>query len=261
MQIVVYVSSIRGTAILSDSDKQRIREEEFFRRAIEKELAPKPSFAEWVWKTLNSSFILWLLGSVVLAAFTTIYTRSRDAKIAEQQHQEYLRKLDFEAERSRQELVRKLDFEIEGRLSQYLALLKDARRAEVATQRAKRESDVFNAIAESQDPDWQRQARIFFALRDPPSSQQEKYFQSLHPEFDGMGLVALLADLIEQVPLSERKELIKVLGRLNASLDLKPSDFLRPTTIAARLHQTVLMPRWRSTFPLLRCSEREPFCE
>ncbi|HEY2345698.1 MAG TPA: hypothetical protein VGH80_07430 [Xanthomonadaceae bacterium] len=97
---------------LGDARKDRIRAEEIFRLEIRRELetaAGPLSVPQRFWGLLNSSFVLWLLSSVVLAGAGALYTAYQNA------HSEGLRKA----------LVREhLDTEIGNRLAEALSGLR-----------------------------------------------------------------------------------------------------------------------------------------
>jgi hypothetical protein len=94
---------------LTEAQKAQIRAEEIYRSQIQQELAAKAeeskSGMSQIWTALNSSFVLWLLSSVVLSGLAAGYTawQNRHAKI-----------------KANNELIAKLDTEISNRI--YTAL-------------------------------------------------------------------------------------------------------------------------------------------
>jgi hypothetical protein len=85
----------QGLFGLNEDDKARIRAEEIFRGEVHLELEaqrpPKP-WHERVWSLLNSSFMLWVLSSVVLSVVSFEYARHQ-ARVEQ-------RKLHADLERS-----------------------------------------------------------------------------------------------------------------------------------------------------------------
>ena len=99
--------------MITDEQKAQIRAEEIFRLELRRELKPsysRNSRGARLWSLLNSSFALWFLSSVVLAALTSTYA-AWQAKKSE--------------EARKAEIARRLDTEIGNRLSQALWALRD----------------------------------------------------------------------------------------------------------------------------------------
>lgn len=85
--------------MVSDEQRLQIRAEEVFRQevrhALEQQKAP-PSARTKAWAILNSSFVLWLLSSVLVSGLTAAYARYQDARAARAQQQDLVRRLDTE---------------------------------------------------------------------------------------------------------------------------------------------------------------------
>lgn len=98
--------------MLTDARKHQIRAEEIFRLEVRRELEAAerpPSVWQRSWELLNSSFVLWLLSSVVLAGAGALYTEHQN------NHNEDLRKM----------LIREhLNTEIGNRLAEALSGLR-----------------------------------------------------------------------------------------------------------------------------------------
>lgn len=86
--------------MLSEEDKQRIREEEIFRAEVQKSLsqpAPSKSFSGRLWAFLNTSLGIWVLSTIALGAVGWTYTQ-------------------WQLSRQNVEQINKIDIEIEARL-------------------------------------------------------------------------------------------------------------------------------------------------
>lgn len=99
--------------VLTEAEKAKIRAEETFcfevRRQLETKTKPAKSRKERIWSALNSSFVLWILSSVVLSSLTAGYTvyKNRHTRVEE-----------------KIKLENKLNTEISYRIYQALAGLK-----------------------------------------------------------------------------------------------------------------------------------------
>jgi hypothetical protein len=95
---------------LTEAQRASIRAEEIFRSQVRQELDAKADEAKGgasrLWTALNSSFVLWLLSSVVLSGLAACYTgwQNRHAKI-----------------KANRELIEKLDTEISNRIYEALS--------------------------------------------------------------------------------------------------------------------------------------------
>jgi len=91
--------TVTGEAKLTEEDRVRIRAEEVFRQEIRRELEaskPRPSRREQLWLLVNSSFALWFLSSVVVAALGAAYARHQTSRIEQARRIEISRRLDTE---------------------------------------------------------------------------------------------------------------------------------------------------------------------
>lgn len=85
--------------MLTDEQRQQIRAEEIFRRELRRsidEQKPPLSRREKVWALLNSSFVLWLLSSVLVSWLTTQYAEYQSAEAERLRRQDLVRRLDTE---------------------------------------------------------------------------------------------------------------------------------------------------------------------
>jgi hypothetical protein len=86
--------------MLTDIDKERIREEESFRIEVRKLLAPPEKESKGgggSWKFLNSPFALWLLSSVLITGGTAFVTWYLNNRSLERERAQNVRKLTIEA--------------------------------------------------------------------------------------------------------------------------------------------------------------------
>jgi hypothetical protein len=74
----------------------RIRSEEIYREQVRQSLQPPPAVRSRIMGFLNSSFGIFCLSSIIVAGFTTIYTRYTEGRQARSANEELVRKLDAE---------------------------------------------------------------------------------------------------------------------------------------------------------------------
>lgn len=97
--------------MLTDADRERLRQEEIFRAEVRSSLNRPLSLGHRSWYLLNSAFGLWVLSSVVLAFVTWSYSHWRASSTEES---------------NRRALIRRIDSEIAGRLRNGEALVRTA---------------------------------------------------------------------------------------------------------------------------------------
>jgi hypothetical protein len=202
-----------------------IRLEELYRIEVQRKLhADNPSRSRWErWNlVLSSPFILWLLSAVVLAGAGAAFT----------QHKEELAK-----QAERQEMVEKLDLEISYRYSQILVSL-----------------ERLGHVHISHNPLWYDVKSIVSSVNSVPES-------SLYPEFSGLALPALLAELRRHLKSKrERDEIDAVLAELT-SREIENLDYEDIEGFGKFVQTHFLAPRWKvKSFRYVNCSPREPFC-
>jgi len=86
--------------MLTETEKERIREEESFRIEVRRLLAPpekESKGANGLWKSLNSPFALWLLSSVLITGGTAFITWYLNNRSLERERAQSIRKLTIEA--------------------------------------------------------------------------------------------------------------------------------------------------------------------
>ena len=87
--------------MLTDIEKERIREAEAFRIEVRELLAPPQKESKGppgLWKYLNSPFALWLLSSVLITGATAFITRYLNNRSLERERTQTIRKLTIEAQ-------------------------------------------------------------------------------------------------------------------------------------------------------------------
>jgi hypothetical protein len=93
-------NEVTPALILTDEQKAQIRSEEIYRSQVRQELDAKndqnQSSTDRLWSVLNSSFVLWLLSSVVLSGLAACYTAWQNHHAKARANQESVDKLDTE---------------------------------------------------------------------------------------------------------------------------------------------------------------------
>jgi hypothetical protein len=220
--------------MLSQEESAQIREAEIVRLEASRELEarkPPPSRRERLWATLNSSFVLWFLSSVVIAGVSTsfaAYQGSRDKRLAETERE------------------RRLDVEISNRIYSALKGLSfDKQRVEEGEpfSRALAYDNALNYL----DNSWIATGRPDF---------------SIFPEFKSRTFRSLVVELTAGVDPSSQAPLTGVLNNYEPMMDLatpiakKPEVLDKPQALAALvsledlLHR-IAQPRWRSLVDIL----------
>jgi replicative superfamily II helicase len=222
--------------MLTAEQKANVRAEEEFRLEVRRELeaARLAPPRNRLWSLLNSSFVLWLLSSVVVAGITAAYTRYQNS---------------YSKERERTERVRKLDSEIENRIAQAMA------RMWVDLQGAKHGARYTSVAIYTNAA---RYLNNDFA-RDATSTADF----SIYPEFRTRTLRSLVTELRTLVGEAERSALDRVLVNYeqladwadveDAVTDRRPNSSRRPNTAAGEaatkafrhLRDTMLNSRWK----------------
>lgn len=105
--------------MISAVRQRQIREEEEYRRQIQRAMTSGPAPGRWdtLWKYLNSSVAIWFLSTIVVGLVTWSYAEIQQ---------------DIQAEARRRETVEKLDTEIASRIYDALAALNNAERGRAA---------------------------------------------------------------------------------------------------------------------------------
>ena len=166
--------------MLTDEEKQRIRDEEIFRREARRQLeADQPSapFKAGIWGIVNSSIVLWFLSSIVLGLFGWGHAT----------YQEHLH---------RRELQRRLNTELAHRMTESLVAL-SAVQARVGSDPASPDV-IYLTLTEMLDGyDLKTKSRI----KSTHPDYQERGFQSFVVELQGLAAAnekRALADVSEK---------------------------------------------------------------
>lgn len=64
--------------MLTDADRERIRQEEIFRAEVRSSLEPPSNFRKRCWKLANSAFGIWVLSSIVVGSISWQYSQYTD---------------------------------------------------------------------------------------------------------------------------------------------------------------------------------------
>jgi hypothetical protein len=173
--------------MLTDEEKQRIREEEIFRREARRQLeADQPSLPSRtrIWQIVNSSIVLWFLSSIVLGLFGWGHAK----------YQEHLQQ---------RELRRRLNTELAYRMTESLVTL-SAAQARVSRGDPDRPDSIYLMLAETLDGyDRKTKSRIKGTYAD----YQERGFQSLVVELQGLSAAG---DRPELTSVSEAYVMLKI---------------------------------------------------
>ena len=229
---------------LTNEQREQIRAEEIFRRELQRSLdaqTPPPSGRARAWALLNSSFVLWLLSSVVVSLLAAQYA-------AFQTNQ---------AERVRtQNLVRRLDTEIGNRIH-YAGIDLELIRQNTDYQSRAR-PDGKETLDWTQGSLHQRIASFLdnSVPNHDPLVAGHQVEVSVYPEYRSSRFHALIIELIRLVPSSETAALQSALSaylksvKLGADLSLR-----RPATLeeqvkaidaaSSLLLSEIQLPRWR----------------
>jgi hypothetical protein len=164
-------------AMLTDDDKQRIRDEEAFRHEVRRQLeaaSPPRSRKERLWGILNSAFVMWVFSSVVLGVFGWGYA-------------------NYQAYVHRQELKRRLHTELASRAIEALLAL-EAVRAQLSKSPPSPEK-IYDIVRDQLDGiDTTRDARML----------------STHPDYKERGFRSLVVELGSLVGSHDQKRLAQV---------------------------------------------------
>ncbi len=209
--------------MLDDGRKIEIEEEEAFRLEVSRKLCTgnTRSKGSQIWAVLNSSFVLWLLSSVIVSGITATYAiyqqRQKDASRVE-------------------ETRRKLDTEILSRIDQALAGLKITAHEVSSMDYGAREiyENVFNVLDNSY-------------LASKPENSRDL---SVIPEFRTRTFRSLVWELRSVVEQSEASELDAVLSVYEELADLASVDSPGAPNVAIEKSQGLLkrcveVSRWK----------------
>lgn len=236
--------------MLSDENKEVIREQEMFRKKIRDEPSPLKTIStkERAWEVLNSNFGIWLLSAVLLSGLGSLYTRHQADVDAARKNAE------FEQTESRRlnELRERLRLEISFRLSTALSHLNEIDKAQ-----------NLSAI--------EGQRRYIQAALAPlafPASDL-KYLPNdsiapLFPEFKAYSGIALIAELRRHESDAQKELLKKVItktsGLISEVYGEKSIGAHTAREVGALLLNKMRDPAWNNGFPFTDCPDQNPFC-
>lgn len=231
--------------MLSEDDRRRIEAEEIFRVEVRRSFnKSSTSFDKKIWVFLNSSFALWLLSTIAVGGFTTIYTHITNS---------------IDEEKARIRKIRELDLEIEGRLSQFLISIEPLIDKNIDQKTFKLKKNItFTEILNN----WE-------TLKKAPSVSQT-FISSVFPQYKDTGLISLVVQLRALVKNDEkdllREVIINITGNLafwnsESRLYLYDVENKKDSFIYFwnQLKNIVILSRWQGQFPYTDC-RNEPFC-
>jgi hypothetical protein len=206
--------------LLTEEEKTRIRAEEVFRAEICRDLEKdRPSKHGWerVWELANSSFVLWLLSSVVLSGVTAVYS---------------CRKENLEAETRRSERAKKLDTEIINRIFYALSQAQTDQDLIVNKGEKYRPTDIYNNKCYYLD-------NKFMRLTGNPND-----FSTV-PEYSARGFRSLILELrtlVDARELPSLNEALRAYGELTKLASMPPEeDYTQEESLAAATRSTTLL--------------------
>lgn len=165
--------------MLTDDDKNRITAEEIYREEVRRSLEqakPPPSKRTRLWTTLNSSFVLWFMSTILVGIISFSYAIWEKTREENRRRDEESRTV----EREKRLTTRKLDAEISNRLYYFSQLLEIEK----------------NGLS----------VKPILALDNPSTAE---YPINVFPEFEKRNLQSLLWELIQVVPDNERPHIEK----------------------------------------------------
>jgi hypothetical protein len=237
------------TDVLTQTDKQRIQEEERFRSAIRKELSlssdpliNKKKWYESAWAAVNSNFGIWFLSAVLLTGVGKVYTDHQNSV----QEQAKKREGEQAEEWRTKEISDRLTLEISFRFSNVMSRLH-------AT-----------SIRFGETLDEKSQAAIVEAL-EPLVRPATDAVPPLFPEFKSYSGLALVAELRRHVVGPATKEnlkdtLAKTSGLMYEVIGESNHKHRSARAVAGLLLERMRNPRWNNGFPYTDCSIETPFC-
>jgi hypothetical protein len=231
--------------ILTPDEKARIKQEEFLRAEIRKELTPAPTtekgWRQKIWKFLNSTFGIWLFSTVIVAGVVHLYDKQETAY----RERETQRKEQEAESRRTRELYERVAIEISFRFSSTMAKLKAV--SKKYGERLDAESQA--AISEAFDP------LLKPAVKGNPP---------LYPEYEYYSGLALIAELRRHAGPAERLTLTEILANTSGfigetvgdkSLADKPA-----AAVALELLRRMRYAPWNVGFPYTACPDTKTFC-
>lgn len=221
--------------MLTEEEKKHIREEEIFRHEVRQQLeARPPDRSRWktVWSALNSAFVLWLLGAVVVAGLAGLFARYQEGRAEAAQ---------------RTATERRLNTEIGSRIADGLVGLRLwGERIEAG-------------LGPNTLPSWIYGEALSY-LNNRVTNEGTKYDFSVYPNYKERGLPALLVELSVVAEHSRLPELSKALAdykQLEASADQAVTKEALPGAVPA--DKAVLLQAVRDSTSILLHLQRMGF--
>jgi hypothetical protein len=182
--------------MLTDDEKEHIREEEVYRREVRNGLETtdrKGSKWHKYWSIVNSAVFIWFLSSVVLGSASLLYTRWEQERARERERAAK----DYLVERENKKTALRLDAEITNRLVYFSNLLK-IREVAFAEQSGMLQYGEIVSMEEYS------LAKVLVALERPSAME---YPVNVFPEYANRNFRSLLWELMGVVPDEEKGSL------------------------------------------------------
>ncbi len=226
----------RTDAMLTDQEKEHIREEEFYRQEVRSQLEITNSKGDsWqkYWSFINSGVFIWFLSSIVIGSCTFLYARWEKEHVIE---------------RENQHTANRLDAEISNRLSYFNNLLK------------MRDIALSRRILDDESIRDYDLSKLVIVLERPTASD---YPSNVFPEYGNRNLRSLLWELMQVVPQLERESIQPAYQKSLALQSIylnnlygskRPSDggLLHASQAAALAQNVYAVKDFYSTFNLSR---------
>ncbi len=231
--------------LLTEHDKERIEEEELFRKKIQAALAKVEDASaaknSGIWAFVNSNIALWFLSAIFITWAGNWYSQWQ--KISDE---ELVRVRAQIAEDSRKrEIYERVTLEISYRYSAALAELRS----------------IAVAHGDSTDKKTQDAIKSALNLMLKPTNVN---FPPLYPEFKSYSSLALIAELRRYSNKGEADVLKGMLADTSSLLRESVSDLDKnPQTarfVASSLISVMKNEKWDNGFAYTDCESSEPFC-
>ncbi len=233
-------------SLLSEEEKVRIRQEEFFRAQLRKELSPpaptppSPGLLRQIWELLNSKLVMWLLSSVVLSLIVHRYDQAQDARKARETKDAF----ELAEKVKHRDTYQRVALEISYRLSSTMTRLK--------------------AVSKKYGPELSAESqkavvRAFEPLSKPANDETPP----LYPEYKFYSGLALIAELRNHAGEAERQSLTETLGLISGTIERLVSEPNPQTTVevlAADFLKQSYYKNWSNNgFPYTAPCDKAPY--
>lgn len=220
--------------MLTEDEKEQIRQQELYRYEVRQQLDSKPTYRSRLWKSLNSAFVLWMLSTVVVGLISFAYTRW------EKQRELHRIVAEQAAIKKREDglTLRKVDAEIASRLA------------------------YVHSVIRLSNPSHEAFISALRTLEDP---SREPYAVSVFPEYSKRSLRSLVWELLQVLPEDvsgderqlvlvayDRARLLPTIYALATASSKKSGDASPPDAARANLETVMLkffdLERWGKPF-------------